>query len=115
MESACEKNEAFKAFRSIFPIRRETKKKKGQSECESLKLQLLLSATQMVTDNYPLPLTGKLGDKYQDYKFTKTEYKEVSEDSPLYSLDCEMCLTDEGRVSDRICWKRKYHENTLRH
>ena len=75
LESALEKDEAFKAFRSIFPVRKvekEIKVEKGivvdtvKNEC--LKLKLLLSATQMVTENYPLPLTGTLLNEFKHYK-----------------------------------------------
>jgi len=104
LESALEKDEAFKAFRSIFPvIQSQLPQQKKSSSKDSLKLQLLLSATQMVTENYPLPLQGVLADRYKDYKLTKPEYNEVGPSSPLYSVDCEMCLTDHGNELTRVC------------
>ncbi|XP_047354762.1 RNA exonuclease 5 isoform X2 [Vespa velutina] len=60
--------------------------------------QLLLSLQQMVEENYPVPLKGKLWKKYSDYVFTKDNYTEVTAKSPMFALDCEMCKTITGNL-----------------
>jgi len=104
LESALEKNEAFKAFRSIYPVKpKEEKEGEMAEKSDSIKLRLLLSATQMVEENYPIPLKGELEDKFKDYVLTQDEYEEVHLGSPLYSVDCEMCLTSEGMELTKVC------------
>ena len=97
-------------YRSFFPIHKSSTKSPQKSEEpqmkaeESLKLRLLLNATQMVEEGYPLPLPGLMQEKYADYVMTSDEYKEVHPNSPLYSIDCEMCLTEAGKMElTRIC------------
>ncbi|XP_017769074.1 PREDICTED: putative RNA exonuclease NEF-sp [Nicrophorus vespilloides] len=55
--------------------------------------QLLLSGWQMIEENFPLPIRGLMERKYKGYVLTKDEYQEVTANSPMYGLDCEMCLT----------------------
>jgi len=60
LETALEKNQAFKTVRAAFPFKDE--KNEGEEEEVKepeevpLKLRLLLSAKQMIIENYPLPL-----------------------------------------------------------
>lgn len=110
LENSLEKGEAFKALRSVFPITvpdrplQDNQKKPLQDQkLDSLKLQLLLSASQMVTENYPLPLVGVMQERFKDFRLTGSQYTEVSPASPLYSVDCEMVMTDEGSELARIC------------
>ncbi|CAG2059391.1 unnamed protein product [Timema podura] len=35
---------------------------------------------------------------YTEYVFTKSEYKEVTPNSPMFALDCEMCRTTTGEL-----------------
>ena len=52
---------------------------------------LLLSIRQLVKENYPLPFENSLIKKT-----TKSIYKQATELSPMYALDCEMCKTENG-------------------
>ena len=118
------KGEYFKVLRSVFPmaeiqeVKREHEKicehnqRKAQlKEVEngttvSMKLRLLLSAGQMIEESYPIPMKGHMSEKYSDYVMTSNEdgYLPLTKDSPLYSVDCEMCLTSIGRNElTRVC------------
>jgi len=57
---------------------------------------LLLSLQQMVLENYPLPFEFEMATKYAAYKMSKKRYKEVSTNSPIFAVDCEMCMTDKN-------------------
>ncbi|XP_067143366.1 RNA exonuclease 5 [Centruroides vittatus] len=58
------------------------------------KISLLLSPTQMIMEQYPLPFDNS----FKDYCFTKVKYKDVCPTSPLYALDCEMVMTAENKL-----------------
>lgn len=59
------------------------------------KTQLLLSALQMEIEGYPLP-----GDNR--FEPTKTKYQPVTDMSPMFSLDCEMCMTGDEFAVTRV-------------
>lgn len=58
--------------------------------------KLLLSALQMVEEGYPLPLRGELANRYKNFVMTKDKYNEVTANSPMFGVDCEMCRTSAG-------------------
>ncbi len=82
----------------------KVKEEPEEAEEECLKLRLLMSAKQMVQENYPLPLSTVMRDRYSDYVLTSDEYDDASPESPLFSVDCEMCMTTRRKMElTRIC------------
>lgn len=58
--------------------------------------RLLMSLNQMMIHNYPLP-TNKRQFTMDGFRFTKCHYLPVTDESPMYAIDCEMCYTSIGR------------------
>ena len=45
-----------------------------------------------------------MSKRYAKYVFSQEEYKEVNENSPLFAVDCEMCLTNIGKLElTKVC------------
>lgn len=80
------------------------------SEDKYPRTQLILSAWQLVEENYPVPLKGKLQMTYSDYIMSKDIYKPVSAKSPMFGLDCEMCMTSAGSELTRVSIVNEKHE-----
>lgn len=60
--------------------------------------KLLLSPLQLVCDDYPMPYAeGPDTYKMRDYVFSSDKYEHVTDNSPMYALDCEMCFTSIGQ------------------
>lgn len=57
---------------------------------------LLLSLEQMKAENFPLPDVGD--EESDDCIPTLDHYDPVSNESPMFSLDCEMCRTTTGEL-----------------
>ncbi|RWS27154.1 putative exonuclease-like protein [Leptotrombidium deliense] len=53
---------------------------------------LLLSVKQMYSEGYPM-----FDEKTATYKTTKDTYEPVTNESPMFALDCEMCLTEDDQ------------------
>ncbi|GAB1609271.1 RNA exonuclease 5-like [Argonauta hians] len=71
---------------------------------------LLLNLPQMARENYPLPIKSKWGF-YKDYIFSQESYEKVTDKSPIFGLDCEMCKTSDGVYSlTRVSLVNENHE-----
>ena len=90
----------------LIPVEKKNTEPLPQVKQDSLKLRLLLSAFQMAEEGYPMRTNLSedssdpddiASDPYKDFVFTSDSYEEVSEESPMFSVDCEMCLTTLGR------------------
>jgi RNA exonuclease 1 len=64
----------------------------------SPRLRLLLTTGQMVNGDFPIPSA----QKFSNFRMTKSKYSLPSNASPLYSVDCEMCLTKMGLEVTRV-------------
>ena len=67
----------------------------GEPEAEITfnRTHLLLSASQLITEHYPVPGI----EFYKNFVMTRSEYKPVTPKSPMYSIDCEWCLCVRGK------------------
>lgn len=99
-------------MKAIFPVRdgvSENLENISREEKFS-RTQLILSAWQLIEENYPVPLNGKLRKLYADYVMSKDEYNPVTATSPMFGLDCEMCITRVGSELTRISVVNEKHE-----
>lgn len=75
-------------------------KPKKNGSCENdgaiTRTRLLMSLNQMIIHNYPLPI-NKRQLTMDGYRFTRSHYSPVSDESPMYAIDCEMCYTSIGK------------------
>lgn len=56
------------------------------------KVELLLSPIQMIVENYPMP--------YEEHITTlRSRYTEPDDSSPIFAIDCEMCITDRSELT----------------
>lgn len=82
----------------MFPVDCNLKKSTNiKSDYKISKLHLLLSPIQLAMEHYPLPQSVFEQSKSEGYCFTKDSYAPVSENSPMFAVDCEMCRTVTGR------------------
>ena len=122
-QSGWKTGDYFKVLKSVFPMAELEEVKRQQKNIKtskmsklkenetnkdnkmSLKLQLLLSVSQMIEESYPIPMKGAMSEKYSDYVMTNNDgYLPLNEESPLFSVDCEMCLTSIGKNElTRVC------------
>lgn len=107
VETALQTNgNVIKLLRSVFPMHSANSDVKNALEHniglpstdKFCRTKLLLSLSQMVEENYPVPLKGTLAEKYGSYLLTKDVYEEATATSPMFGLDCEMCLTTSGNL-----------------
>ncbi|KAJ8713481.1 hypothetical protein PYW07_013851 [Mythimna separata] len=98
-------------MKAVFPIGDESTNEVNLSTDDKFpRTQLVLSAWQLIEENYPVPLKGKLSAAYADYVLTKDEYAPVTVTSPMFGIDCEMCLTSAGSELTRISVVNEKHE-----
>ena len=71
------------------PSDQEIESKENVKFEKASKTKLLLSPMQMLAEGCPLPDN----EMYVNFICSKSKYDPANDDSPLYAIDCEMCLT----------------------
>lgn len=55
--------------------------------------KLLLTPIEFIEFGFPITLKGAHGYQDEEYVFTKKKYEPVTSSSPMFGVDCEMCMT----------------------
>ena len=63
----------------------------------------------MAREDYPMPHDTSNMHNLSEYVYTKSNYEPVSNKSPLYSIDCEMCYNEDGEME--TVWLALVNEN----
>lgn len=91
-----------KKYKKTFTNIKSTKssgEERSSAELDKIpRTSLLLNPVQMIRENYPLPFDTTSGVTVPDYVHSKDEYEPVSDQSPLFALDCEMCFNEDGEA-----------------
>lgn len=99
-------------MKAVFPISNQEPDTFDETTLEEKfpRTQLVLSAWQLIEENYPVPLRGKLKTIYADYVLSKEEYQPVTATSPMFGVDCEMCQTEAGSELTRVSIVNEKHK-----
>jgi RNA exonuclease 1 len=77
----------------------ESQRSKNTSVLDKIpRTSLLLSIPQMIREDYPLAFDLSQSHDTSKYVYTKDAYEPVTNSSPLYSIDCEMCYNVDGEM-----------------
>jgi RNA exonuclease 1 len=77
----------------------QTQRAKNTSDLDKIpRTSLLLSIPQMLREDYPLAFDLSQSHDMSNYVYTKDVYEPVDNNSPLYSIDCEMCYNVDGEM-----------------
>jgi RNA exonuclease 1 len=106
-----------KKYRSLYEKSKTWSSKQGAfkktvntSELDKIpRISLLLNASQMLREDYPIPFDESKTHGFADFVYTKEHYEPVSNQSPLYSMDCEMVYNESGDME--IVWLAIVNEN----
>ncbi|XP_041362423.1 RNA exonuclease 5-like isoform X2 [Gigantopelta aegis] len=75
----------------------DSKKKSDTQGNETIdRRSLLLNPSQLISEGYPLPIKTEQ-DRYKKFVFSKAVYTKPQSNSPMFAIDCEMCLTTARR------------------
>lgn len=56
------------------------------------KTSLVLSPLQMIVERYPMPTEEHI-------KILRSKYHSITDHSPMFAIDCEMCITDRSELT----------------
>lgn len=94
-------NEMVQKYKKTFLSKKSANVVESSSSSDLDKIprtSLLLNAVQMLRENYPLPFDTTSLTTTCEYVPTRDEYEPVSDHSPLFALDCEMCFNEDGEM-----------------
>ncbi|KAI0669119.1 hypothetical protein C8Q78DRAFT_1146802 [Trametes maxima] len=91
--------------------RRLTERLTSERAQEKSPIRYLLTAEQMIENGYPMPSylaeTFEKPEGWVETKVAAVDDSSLSPSSgdvpPIYAMDCEMCMTEEGKQLARVC------------
>lgn len=79
---------------SVFPIKGEVKTLELPEGDTFSRTELILTLPQLIQEHYPMPIPSNALSKI-NFEPTASSYKPVNAQSKMFSIDCEMCSTED--------------------